>query len=96
VVLARKSVVKVEHLAESVRSPVVSLETDVDAGIRRLVDRMISEAPHGDMFRQIESRWEKVLLRRILDLTGGNQLKASELLGITRTTVKRKMDLHGL
>jgi len=42
------------------------------------------------------NRWEKALLRRILDLTSGNQLKASELLGITRTTVKRKMDLHGL
>jgi DNA-binding protein Fis len=48
------------------------------------------------VFRQVESRWEKALLHRILDLTRGNPLKASELLGITRTTVKRKMDLHGL
>lgn len=56
----------------------------------------LAEAPPGDVFRRIESRWEKALFRRILDRTDGNQLKASELLGITRTTVKRKMDLHGL
>ena len=96
VVLARKGVVKAEHLPESVRSPLAPLETDVDAGIRRLVDRLVTEAPAGDVFRQVESRWEKALLRRILEITNGNQLKASELLGITRTTVKRKMDLYGL
>jgi DNA-binding NtrC family response regulator len=96
VVLARRGIVKPEHLPESVRSPVLTAETDVDAGIRRLVDRLVSEAVRGDVFRQVESRWEKALLRRILDLTKGNQLKAAEMLGITRTTVKRKMDLYGL
>src|SRR5882672_46914 len=92
VVLARKGIIKSEHLPESILAPIVSVETDVDAGIRRLVDRLIAQAAHGDVFRQVESRWEKALLRRILDMTRGNQLKASELLGITRTTVKRKMD----
>jgi len=96
VVLARRGVLKAEHLPESVRTPAAGVETDVDAGIRRLVDRLVAQASPGDVFRQVESRWEKALLRRILELTRGNQLKASELLGITRTTVKRKMDLHGL
>ena len=85
-----------EHLPNSVRSPAVSVNTDVELEIRRLVDRMVSEAPAGEVFRWVEAKWEKALFRRVLEATHGNQLKASELMGITRTTVKRKMDLHGL
>ena len=85
-----------EHLPDPIRMPAVSMESDVDAGVRRIVEQLVADAPAGDVFRRVESRWEKALLRRVLDLTHGNQLKASDLLGITRTTVKRKMDLHGL
>lgn len=96
VVLARKGVVRAEHLPNSVRSPAVSQETDVDAAVRKLVDRLVGEAPPGDIFRWVEAQWEKALFRRVLDMTNGNQLKASELMGITRSTVKRRIDLHGL
>src|SRR6185295_4881918 len=93
---ARKGVLRMEHLPNSVRSPAVSVNTDVELEIRRLVDRMVSEAPAGEVFRWVEAKWEKALFRRVLEATHGNQLKASELMGITRTTVKRKLDLHGL
>lgn len=96
VVLARKGVLRPEHLPDSLRAPAASSETDVESGIRKLVDRLVAEGPAGDVFRQVEARWEKALFRRVLDMTNGNQVKASELLGITRTTVKRKIDLHGL
>jgi DNA-binding NtrC family response regulator len=96
IVLARKGILLPEHLPDAIRTPVVSLETDVEAGVRTIVERLVAASPPGDIFRRVESRWEKALLRRVLDLTHGNQVKASDLLGITRTTVKRKMDLHGL
>lgn len=96
VVLARRGVLQVEHLPNSIQQPAVSASNDLDAGIRSIVERLIAEAPSGDIFRSVEARWEKALLRRVLDMTNSNQLKASELLGITRTTVKRKMDQHGL
>jgi DNA-binding NtrC family response regulator len=96
VVLARKGNLREEHLPQSVRVPVVPLEADVDAGVRKLVERLVAEASKGDIFKQVESRWEKALLRHVLEMTQGNQLKASELLGVTRTTIKRKMDMYGL
>ncbi len=96
VVLARKGILQPEHLPDPIRTPAVSTETDVDGGVRRIVEQLVADAPAGDVFRRVESRWEKALLRRVLDITHGNQVKASDLLGITRTTVKRKMDQHGL
>lgn len=95
VVLARSGVVRVEHLPNQVRAPVVSEGADLEARIRKVVEQLVGEAPPGDIFRWVEARWEKALFQRILDMTHGNQLKASELMGITRTTVKRKLDLHG-
>lgn len=39
---------------------------------------------------------EKQIISRILNHTGGNQVQASELLGITRTTLRNKIKQHGI
>jgi DNA-binding protein Fis len=39
---------------------------------------------------------EKHVISRILNHTGGNQVQASELLGITRTTLRNKIKQHGI
>ena len=41
-------------------------------------------------------RMEKVLIRRVLEETGGNQVKAATLLGITRGTLRKRIDLYEL
>jgi two-component system NtrC family response regulator len=95
-VLAHGGVVRPEHLPEAVRSPRPVGETDVEARVRELVERLIQGGPPGDLYRQVEARWEKALLRRVLEMTGGNQVKASELLGINRMTLRKKIETHGL
>jgi DNA-binding protein Fis len=88
--------VRPEHLPESVRSPRPLGESDVDARVRELVEKLVQQSPAGDLFRAVESRWEKALLRRVLEITEGNQVKAAEQLGINRATLRKKMDDYGL
>jgi len=95
-VLARGSAIRPEHLPEAVVSPRPFGETDGEATMRDLVERLVAEGPRGDIFRHVEAHWEKALLRRVLEMTGGNQLKAAELLGINRMTLRKKLDVHGL
>ena len=96
VVLARGATVRPEHLPEGVVSPKPLGETDLEARTRDLVERLISQAPAGGAFRYLEARWEKAALRRALELTQGNQVKAAELLGINRMTLRKKMEQYGL
>ncbi|MFQ3670896.1 MAG: helix-turn-helix domain-containing protein, partial [Verrucomicrobiia bacterium] len=39
---------------------------------------------------------ERELIRRALTLTRGNQVKAAQLLGITRATLRKRVDTFGL
>jgi len=96
VVLARGTPVRPEHLPESVTSPRPMGETDVEARVRELVEKLIAQGTPGDLYRLVEARWEKALLRRVLEQTGSNQVKAAELLGINRMTLRKKMELYGL
>jgi DNA-binding NtrC family response regulator len=96
VVLARGGPIRPEHLPEGVLSPRPLGETDLEAQIRTLVEKLASQGPPGGLFRNIEARWEKALLRHALELNGGNQVKTSELLGINRMTLRKKMEQYGL
>jgi DNA-binding NtrC family response regulator len=96
VVLARGTPVRPEHLPETVRSPRPLGETDLEARIRELVEKLVAQGQAGDLYRHVEARWEKALLRRVLEQTGSNQVKAAEMLGINRMTLRKKMEQHGL
>jgi len=39
---------------------------------------------------------EKPLLRAVLRETGGNQLRAAQILGINRNTLRKKLTEHGI
>jgi len=96
VVLARGTPVRPEHLPETVTSPRPVGETDLDARIRDLVEKLVAQGQAGELYRHVEARWEKALLRRVLEQTGSNQVKAAEILGINRMTLRKKMEQHGL
>lgn len=95
-VLAHGGPIRPEHLPETVRSPRPVGETDVEARVRELVERLVQQGPAGDLYRQVEARWEKALLRRVLELVDNNQVKAAELLGINRMTLRKKIEAYGL
>lgn len=50
----------------------------------------------GDYYDGIISRVERELIRQVLEKTNGKKVETAELLGITRTTLRTKMNSYGL
>ena len=65
-----------------------SVAVDVAASARRLV-----EAREDDVYRKILLAVDQVVLHEVLKYVGGNQVEASRLLGISRTTLRAKLQL---
>ena len=52
--------------------------------------------PAGELYKMVMEEVEEPLFRSVLEYTGGNQSKASELLGINRGTLRKKLKMYGL
>ena len=52
--------------------------------------------PTGELYKMVMEELEEPLFRSVLEHTGGNQSKASELLGINRGTLRKKLKMYGL
>lgn len=52
--------------------------------------------PTNELYRMVLAELEEPLFRAVLKHTGGNQSKASELLGINRGTLRKKLKQYGL
>ncbi len=58
-----------------------------------LVAQMVER---GILFDEAVGEFEKRFIKRVLERTSGNQLRAAELLGIHRNTLSRKMGEYKL
>ncbi|WP_417069357.1 nitrogen regulation protein NR(I) [Niveibacterium terrae] len=58
-------------------------------------DRMLAGQP-GEVFDRLTHEFERVLIRRALNLTGGKRVEAAQLLGIGRNTITRKIQELGM
>ena len=54
-----------------------------------LVEQLVSSRP-GRIYQDVLVMLERPLLVHVLALTGGNQLKASRLLGVNRNTLRKR------
>lgn len=97
-VLAPTSLVLPEHL------PAVLLQAEAASGSggRSSFERLLSQGITGELSRLQQEQdgqlyayflaaLERPLLLRVLERTGGNQLRAAELLGINRNTLRKKL-----
>ena len=82
-------------LAERVPLETMSFEEMVKSqlsGFLRRIDGYRLENFYDDVIGRVE----KPLLELIMEHTGGNQVKAAEILGVGRNTLRRKLTDHGL
>jgi two-component system nitrogen regulation response regulator GlnG len=80
-------------LPEFVRPPASRQAGSLDVG--RLVETLC-RAGENEIYRKVAAAVERVVIETVLRNVKGNQVQASELLGISRTTLRAKLRSMGL
>lgn len=91
VILAKGNIVSTEDIIFSKQD----IAKGFQDAIRPIVDTMLLSAD-GKPYDKVISEVEKTLVERALELTRGNQVKAAALLGITRVTLRKKIEDYKL
>jgi two-component system nitrogen regulation response regulator GlnG len=100
-VMATSGVILPEHLPIGPVSAAASVA--VDAPLEEIVERKLVECVRGlrehasaNLYDLMIGLVEKPLLRAVLRETGGNQVRAAQILGINRNTLRKKLVEHGI
>lgn len=75
-------------------------ENDMARYVRRALQEYFKdldgEEPCAGMYDMVMNCVEKPLVEMVLEHVGGNQTQASQMLGINRNTLRKKMLQHGI
>ena len=100
-VMATTGVILPEHLPIGPVSAVASVA--IDATLEEIIERKLLECVRGlrehasaNLYDLMIGLIEKPLLRAVLRETGGNQVRAAQILGINRNTLRKKLTEHGI
>jgi two-component system nitrogen regulation response regulator GlnG len=100
-VMAQSGVILPEHLPIGPVSAAASVA--VDATLEEIIERKLIECVRGlrehasaNLYDLLIGLVEKPLLRAVLRETGGNQVRAAQILGINRNTLRKKLTGHGI
>ena len=96
-VMAAAGVILPEHL------PIGPVSVAVDAPLEEVIERKLIECVRGlrehasaNLYDLMIGLVEKPLLRAVLRETSGNQVRAAQILGINRNTLRKKLVEHGI
>jgi nitrogen regulation protein NR(I) len=98
VVQAVGDVITPECLPDSVRGappPVGGRQAVGSLEVGTLVRQLLHEGAD-DLYRKVTNAVDRLILEQVLSHVNGNQVQASELLGLSRTTLRAKMQALGL
>ncbi len=100
-VMATSGVILPEHLPIGPVSAAASVA--VDATLEEIIEKKLMECvrglrehPSARLYDLMIGLVEKPLLRAVLRETGGNQVRAAQILGINRNTLRKKLLDHGI
>jgi len=71
------------------------LRQSIDQALARYFKDLDGTEPN-DLYAMVIQEVEQPLLQRVLEYTAGNQSRAAEILGINRSTLRKKLRHHGL
>ena len=72
------------------------LSSCVKTALEKYFHDLNGERPAGDLYDLVIHEVERPLLEIVMKHVKSNQCRASELLGINRNTLRKKLKLHGL
>ena len=100
-VMAGSGVILPEHLPIGPVSAAAAVVTDVS--LEEIIDKKMQECVRGlrghtaaNLHGLMLGLVEKPLLRAVMRETRGNQVRAAQLLGINRNTLRKKLKEHGI
>jgi two-component system nitrogen regulation response regulator GlnG len=64
--------------------------------LKRYFDRHENELPPNGLYHRVLPQFEIPLIELVLEATRGNQIRAAELLGLNRNTLRKKIKEHGI
>lgn len=73
-----------------------NIDTLLYKGIKNYFKTLDKNMDIKNLYDEIISKIEKPLIESTLDLYRGNQIKASNCLGLNRNTLRKKINLHGI
>ncbi len=94
-VLASGGIIAAEHLRIRPDPAAVTGGGDFASAVQNEVARLANQCP-GEVSARLTDLVEAPMIREALARTAGNQLRAAELLGINRITLKKRMDQLGI
>ncbi len=100
--LSRTRLILPEHLPESLQAatrPAGAEDVATPGGLTREVRaelRRVGDDKEGQLYEHVLALVERPLLQAALERAGGNQLKAAQLLGINRNTLRKRMKELGI
>lgn len=91
--LARDDVIDVASVRDVLPAPRMSGEGEDASGFERAIDQWIAaeDPADGTIYHAVLAAFEKPLFEHALRRTEGNQVKAAQLLGINRNTLRKRL-----
>jgi two-component system nitrogen regulation response regulator GlnG len=96
-----KEIVQSElNIADRQAMPTIAGPMDVSSAVETHVAQVLREheprLPPAGLYQRVIDKVEAPLIAMVLNACGGNQIKASELLGLNRNTLRKKIRAHSI
>lgn len=95
-ILSSTGVITPDDLGDSLSARRQSVRRTGDSALAKATREALRERlaagidPHGSAYHDVVTIVEETLVAEALDITSGNQVKAAEMLGVNRTTLRKK------